>query len=1525
MTAHTKYVMRGEINSPPYQNVSWAVWDTPDFTGASSGYTGLINIVVDYTVTDDVTSGGNTGNSPAPVIPEPPTPDVPKIGYVMKAIKALPPYEMVTWKVWDSPDFTGASSGFAIGELTDIVVDYTEVDQVNRGSQALPVVLIVDVGGDLSGSLPNPTVVGLQGNPISTTAPVSGQVLEWNGTSWAPGVVTGFTAGGDLDGDAVNQTVIGLQTRPISVAAPTLYKVLLWDGNFWTPSDLPFSGDLDGTNSLQEVIGLRTKNLASNLATIGSIQDGYILTWNNSANEWQALIAPDQFTGNGDLSGNATNQTVIGIRNTSLDAAITSIGASQDGYVLTWTNSNNQWEANPVREIQNIPVLAGTPGDGYVLTYSLAFNDWRAANVGTGSAILAGDVTGPNSSNVVVGIYGRPIDNNTPEDGYVLTWDDIDGYWHASPTAVTWDNDLLGSTNSHQYVVHLTGFTGGIAGVNYLCGMGDGIQTFILGNYSSAPGYTPDTIIWGTNGAAGGNDGGDLHLYGGDGVGGPTVNGGDVILAPGSIDAFVKINAQPGIVANAVASFGNGIITLGAINDQIVIDTGILIDSSTTVNIQGNNINITETGSAGVITIDSSSSFSGGSFASIVLKAPVAYGKYIALQSEISIENYIFGLTFKDNSIYDANVSHGLRTTGHGKNLIVKAQDVSAPASGFHGGNLILSSGGSLTSTAGVPGTVTIATGSSSGVGLQTTQAVISTTGLRLTSLAGFGTGTISVDNSGNLTWSPTFVPGITAGGDLSGTYPNPTVAKVKGTTITTAGGSLAGGAVLRVTGAATADWGAVDLADTDAVTGVLPKTNQQTQDLAGDVTGNTGASVVAKVNGITITGTPAVGSTLRATSTSAASWGQLDLADTDAVTGILPEGNQADQTMGGDVTGTTSVSVVEAIQGNPVEATTLGSTEDGYVLTWDNGDAEWQAKPTAPLVSFGGDLSGSNTSQTVEKVKGTVVTTAGGSLATGKVLRVTGVATADWGAVDLADTDAVTGILPKANQESQDLAGDVSGTTAASIVDKLKGKSLNTNIGTAGASQDGYVITWDDSSTSYKLLETASSFVVGGDLTGSSGSQTVIAVQNNAYKAETPGAPQDGYVPTWVQSNSRFEILPQSGGGGGSGVTTVGTINSQTKSANGLVIISTNIYAQTADATYPGLMSNTTQTIAGDKTLTGATTLSALGLGIVHSSSGGALTSSTIVDADVNASAAIVYTKLDLSGSIINNDVSSSAAIAVSKLAAGTAGQLLLNNATPVPTWTTVSGDVTISNSGVITVASVNGTSVPAAPNADEVLVAISSSVGDWAKIVNANVDSSAAITYGKLNLTGGIVNNDVNASAAIVYSKLNLTTSIVNGDVNASAAIVYSKLDLAGGIVNNDVNASAAIAGSKITPNFGSQALTAGQSVLGTTTAANTLAGSLTLTTRSIAGALTIDTTTKDYIILVDTSATRNITFPAPTNGRILIIKDIIGTCETNNITMVRNGSEKIDGIAASRVLNTNWGYWTFTSDGTDWFQIG
>lgn len=74
-------------------------------------------------------------------------------------------------------------------------------------------------------------------------------------------------------------------------------------------------------------------------------------------------------------------------------------------------------------------------------------------------------------------------------------------------------------------------------------------------------------------------------------------------------------------------------------------------------------------------------------------------------------------------------------------------------------------------------------------------------------------------------------------------------------------------------------------------------------------------------------------------------------------------------------------------------------------------------------------------------------------------------------------------------------------------------------------------------------------------------------------------------------------------------------------------------------------------------------------------------------------------------------------------------------------------------------------------------------------------------------------------------------------------------------------------------------------------------------------------------DNIIFVNTSAARTLTLPAPTNGRLLIIKDSTGNAATNNITINPNASETIDG-ASSFIISFNWGEVQLQSNGTNWF---
>jgi sporulation protein YlmC with PRC-barrel domain len=145
-------------------------------------------------------------------------------------------------------------------------------------------------------------------------------------------------------------------------------------------------------------------------------------------------------------------------------------------------------------------------------------------------------------------------------------------------------------------------------------------------------------------------------------------------------------------------------------------------------------------------------------------------------------------------------------------------------------------------------------------------------------------------------------------------------------------------------------------------------------------------------------------------------------------------------------------------------------------------------------------------------------------------------------------------------------------------------------------------------------------------------------------------------------------------------------------------------------------------------------------------------------------ADGAVTSTKI-LDGTILNVDINASAAIALSKLASGSAAQVVVHNASGVPTATTISGDVTVNSSGV---------------------TAIGSGV-----VVNADINASAAIDYSKLaSLTAGsvVLGNPSNVA----------TVTALSGDVTVNSSGVTAIGS--GVIVDNDINASAGIALSKL-----------------------------------------------------------------------------------------------------------------------------
>lgn len=251
------------------------------------------------------------------------------------------------------------------------------------------------------------------------------------------------------------------------------------------------------------------------------------------------------------------------------------------------------------------------------------------------------------------------------------------------------------------------------------------------------------------------------------------------------------------------------------------------------------------------------------------------------------------------------------------------------------------------------------------------------------------------------------------------------------------------------------------------------------------------------------------------------------------------------------------------------------------------------------------------------------------------------------------------------------------------------------------------------------------------------------------------------------------------------------------------------------------------------------------------------AIGSGVITNSEINASAAIAYSKLALSGSIVNADISASAAIGLSKLATGSLPSGITVASSNLVDGTIVDAD--INASAAIALSKLATGALPSG-------ITVESSNIVNGTIVDADINASAGIALSKLatgalpsgitidgaNITdGSIVDADINATAAITLTKLAtgalpsgitvnssniVNDSIVNADISPTAAISYSKLSLTGSIVDADVSASAAIADSKL-----ATISTAGK-VSGNAITAGTIGGSTAIST---SGAIATTTT--------------------------------------------------------------------------------
>lgn len=457
---------------------------------------------------------------------------------------------------------------------------------------------------------------------------------------------------------------------------------------------------------------------------------------------------------------------------------------------------------------------------------------------------------------------------------------------------------------------------------------------------------------------------------------------------------------------------------------------------------------------------------------------------------------------------------------------------------------------------------------------------------------------------------------------------------------------------------------------------------------------------------------------------------------------------------------------------------------------------------------------------------------------------RVTGVVSAS---VDLSskanlNSPTFTGTVVLPSTTSIGLISDteisyLDGVTSA-IQTQLDGKASSTTspVITLGGDLSGSVTLTNLGSGTLNATIAANSVALGADTTGNymsdltqgtgvtithtpgEGSNATIAIgqsvatnANPTFAGATLDAVQVGITSANEIDTTSGNLILDSFAGTvqvDDNVLTTGTITTRAAATQDSVIIQ----GRAGGTTSLGV-TVTPATLSASRTLTLPDTTGT----VVTTGDSGTVTSTmiadgTIVNADINASAAIDKTKISgtaitagdtgtvtstmiADGTIVNGDISTSAGIALSKLATSTAGNIIVYNASGVPTAVAETGDISISDTGV---------------------TAIVSGV-----IVDADINASAAITHSKLaNITAGsvLMGNATNVPTATALS----------GDVTVNSTGVTAIGT--GVIVNADVNASAAIAHSKLAN------ATAGQVLLGTTTT-----GVVTATT--ISGDITID----------------------------------------------------------------------------------